>query len=335
MAHSKTWNENAPAGSDNPRQGDDEIRDFKVAIRERLAVDHFFTAGHADDENVGQHSKVTLRQGASPTEVADKNILFSEDVDAVPQVKCKHELGYEEQITGIGKYDQGVIIERASTTTVDVNATQINIQGQIKVALNVTINFAGVGANGLDAGSIAADTWYYLWAIYDTTNSVAAGLASLSSTAPTMPANYVLKRLIGYCKTASGAATIDDFIQSGNHFRHIGAVGTQTTKSATWIVYKCNDTAVRGIPPGVRYGIFKVYAYSIGNSQMTISMAPFDKTNGTMVIYGHYDTGGTGAVYGQVECMVDSSQQLGYLTSNVGGAEAMSIAVSGFICSLF
>ena len=37
MAFSKTWNEAAPAGSDNPRSGDDEIRNFKYAIRERLA----------------------------------------------------------------------------------------------------------------------------------------------------------------------------------------------------------------------------------------------------------------------------------------------------------
>ena len=31
MAFVKTWDETAPAGGDNPRQGDDEIRDFKYA----------------------------------------------------------------------------------------------------------------------------------------------------------------------------------------------------------------------------------------------------------------------------------------------------------------
>ncbi len=54
MAFTKTWNEATPAGSDNPRSGDDEIRDFKYAIRERLAIDHVFLETEAG-ANIGKH----------------------------------------------------------------------------------------------------------------------------------------------------------------------------------------------------------------------------------------------------------------------------------------
>lgn len=57
----------------------------------------------------------------------------------------------------------------------------------------------GSGSGGLDTGAIAnAD--YYIWAIKRSDTLVTDALFSLSSTAPTMPANYDSKRLIGWFK---------------------------------------------------------------------------------------------------------------------------------------
>lgn len=39
-AHTKSWDETAPAGTDSVSSGDDEIRDLKVAVRERLELEH-------------------------------------------------------------------------------------------------------------------------------------------------------------------------------------------------------------------------------------------------------------------------------------------------------
>ncbi len=58
---------------------------------------------------------------------------------------------------------------------------------------------AGTNAGGLDTGAIAnAD--YYIWRIARVDTGVVDVLFSLSSTAPTMPANYTVKRLIGWFK---------------------------------------------------------------------------------------------------------------------------------------
>lgn len=60
----------------------------------------------------------------------------------------------------------------------------------------------GTGQGGLDTGSIA-DTDYYIWLIERSDTGVVDVLFSTSATAPTMPASYSYKRLIGWFKRAS------------------------------------------------------------------------------------------------------------------------------------
>lgn len=66
-------------------------------------------------------------------------------------------------------------------------------------AVSLTINSAGAGANGLDTGALATSTWYSLWVIWNGTT--AAGLLSLSATAPTMPSGYTHKARVGWIRT--------------------------------------------------------------------------------------------------------------------------------------
>lgn len=63
--------------------------------------------------------------------------------------------------------------------------------------LSTTIDITVTGANGRDAGSESATTWYYIYWIYNPTTTTWAGLLSTSATAPTMPSGYTYKVLIG------------------------------------------------------------------------------------------------------------------------------------------
>ena len=66
------------------------------------------------------------------------------------------------------------------------------------------VNWAvGTAAGGLDTGAVG-DSDYYIWAIVRSDTGVTDILFSLSSTAPTMPANYDFKRLIGWFKRVGG-----------------------------------------------------------------------------------------------------------------------------------
>ena len=65
---------------------------------------------------------------------------------------------------------------------------------------NITIAWVvGSAQGGLDTGAVGNND-YYIWAIVRSDTGVVDYLFSLSSTAPTMPANYDFKRLIGWFK---------------------------------------------------------------------------------------------------------------------------------------
>lgn len=63
---------------------------------------------------------------------------------------------------------------------------------------------AGTNSGMLDTGAVG-NSDYYLWLIGRPSTGVIDVLSSLSSTAPTMPANYNYKRLIGWFKRSGGA----------------------------------------------------------------------------------------------------------------------------------
>lgn len=68
-----------------------------------------------------------------------------------------------------------------------------------------TLDITGSGAGGLDTGTSAVSTWYFLWAIYNPTTNVASCLASVSSTTPSMPAGYTYKARVGANRTDASA----------------------------------------------------------------------------------------------------------------------------------
>lgn len=69
--------------------------------------------------------------------------------------------------------------------------------------VNVTVNTATVGVNGLDTGALAASTWYSKWVISNGTD--VAGLISLSADAPMLPAGYTFKKRTGWIRTDASA----------------------------------------------------------------------------------------------------------------------------------
>lgn len=98
-------------------------------------------------------------------------------------------------------------------------------------------NFSGtlyltgsLGLNGLDAGSLAASTFYYVWLI---TNGTTPGLlASTSSSSPTLPTGYGFKALIGVLRTDTSSNTIP-FMFSQNRFDYITSALQLLTSAST------------------------------------------------------------------------------------------------------
>jgi hypothetical protein len=97
---------------------------------------------------------------------------------------------------------RGLQVNTASNFTVDVIATDIILQDSstsiVKKfsSLSQTVNITNSGAGGLDTGSEASSTWYYVWIIGKADGTV-SGMLSTSSTAPTMPSGYTYKARVG------------------------------------------------------------------------------------------------------------------------------------------
>lgn len=71
----------------------------------------------------------------------------------------------------------------------------------------------GTNAGGLDTGAIGNND-YYIHAIVRSDTGVVDYLFSLSSTAPTMPANYDFRRLIGWLKRVGGTIVLFDIYET-------------------------------------------------------------------------------------------------------------------------
>src|SRR5260221_5827486 len=87
------------------------------------------------------------------------------------------------------KLDVASGICRDSNNIVDINlGNYLGLSGIGTANSSTVINFAVNGINGLDTGTFAASTGYYIFAIADSSNRLVSGaIASLSATGPTLP----------------------------------------------------------------------------------------------------------------------------------------------------
>src|SRR3990167_2892295 len=103
MAYVETWDETKPAGSRDANLGDDDIREFKRALRERLAGGGMYFPS-TDDADAGLFKWTKfIEQAANPTSEANRAFLFTKDVSAVTELYWMDSGGTVTQLTSGGK----------------------------------------------------------------------------------------------------------------------------------------------------------------------------------------------------------------------------------------
>ena len=131
-------------------------------------------------------------------------------------------------------------LEKAGAASVSVNVDGLLVQdatnGSRTVSTSGTINLGTTGVWALDTGTVANGNWYYVHIIHRTDFSATAAIASLSSTAPTLPSGYSWKGLVGEFYYTSDA--VRQFVSNGRRVVYDGA----TTYSQALIA--ANDTNV-------------------------------------------------------------------------------------------
>jgi hypothetical protein len=93
------WQEDKPAGSENTNTGDDRIREFKYAIRERLATDHNALPIEAGDGTEYYHKVIHLIEQSSPTAIALIGQLYTKDVSGSVGLFFMNDAGVETRLT--------------------------------------------------------------------------------------------------------------------------------------------------------------------------------------------------------------------------------------------
>lgn len=116
-------------------------------------------------------------------------------------------------------YMQGPPVSFVSTSSIQIpsgfRCRDVDNSADIIFTSAATISIASSGANGLDTGSEAADTWYYVYAIYNPSTQAEAGLLSVTNESDTgsvtLPSGYTKKRQLPIAVRNNGSSNLYDF----------------------------------------------------------------------------------------------------------------------------
>ena len=214
----------------------------------------------------------------------------------------------------------------------DLRDTSGNVKAFSTVSL--TADITASGANGLDTGSEAGNTWYYVWIIGKSDGTVAS-LLSTSSTAPTMPSGYTFKALVGAVRN-DGSSNFLAFRQFGNE---VWFVTTQAVLSGGSSTTEASVSAAAVVPPIAQaFDAFVTGSLTndgSGNVNATLSMRTVSGTNYVTynaALFGlAASAGGNFLLPGQYLRMPNLSQTLYYLWQITNGSSpSANVSICGF-----
>ncbi len=143
-------------------------------------------------------------------------------------------------VVGVGRNISGRTDATTPNSKININADELMLKDSsgnvfIATAFSLTADITASGANGLDTGAEASNTWYYGWVIAKTDGTVAS-LISASNTAPTLPAGYTFKALASAVRN-DGSSNFIPYRQFGTRaffetMQNILNAGVATTETS-------------------------------------------------------------------------------------------------------
>jgi len=156
------------------------------------------------------------------------------------------------------------------TYQVDINSGIVSSEDGtvvVEVTSPITVDITASGVNGLDTGSEAVSTWYYLYIIYNLTSDTVAGLFSTSASSPTMPSGYTKKRLVSAIYNQSGGDFLT-FRQDDNEFYLLGYQSILSGGSATsWTAVTMGNYVPSNICRTVKLSLVSTWGGADGGSK--------------------------------------------------------------------
>jgi len=191
----------------------------------------------------------------------------------------------------------------------------------------------GTLVGGLDTGTVAANTLYAIWLIKRSDTGVVDALLSLSFTAPTMPANYDLKRLIGAVRT-DATSDLVPFKQVGDHFTYlwndtpVADIADASITSLAWV------TAAILCPPDclahVRGMLSNATSSDPQDGNLYISAVPPAAWTGSSSALSAVVATGFDRLAGMVDVLTNNASQIRYAAAEISGAASVEFYTVSF-----
>lgn len=195
---------------------------------------------------------------------------------------------------------QGLQIAWASDTTLTVTAGQARDStdvNDITSTATLTLNSAQIGANGLDTGTLAASTLYYLYLVGDSSfNNNPAVQMSLSATQPNLPFDYDMFRLIGYVRTDGSKNFLLGYWSGSANFRiffYDAPIATPISAGASQTYAECD--LLNLVPAATNLPVLVNFQATPAAAGDILTLAAYGATGNFYQVAGQYTTS---VVYG-------------------------------------
>lgn len=196
-------------------------------------------------------------------------------------------------------------------------------------ALNISVNGATVGINGLDSGTLTANTWYYLYGIYNSTTNTVAGILSLNATAPTLSSGYTYYAYAGTVRVGATATRLLPLKRRGNETFYIPTPATDIPSDFSFVLNAGTATTFTALslqaffPPTATAGIMGgTHGAGTVAGQMVVAMGATGSPAGNLM---QVNNNGTSTVRMQFEAPDPFNQPIyyGIVTNGSGTIVAM------------
>ena len=201
-------------------------------------------------------------------------------------------------------------------------------ENDIVLDASVTLNPTNNGANGLDTGSLANNTFYAIYLIGDSTGyQSAASICSADTSSPLLPAGYDMYRHIGWFLSSGAAAVLKFWTYGEGSYRQFWydvAISELSAGSATsFTTIDCASS----IPLANCLGRFDILFTPDGATDV----AEFRPTGSTASVgQVRFGYGVAGAQVGQVEIPLYTSGATKVIQYKVTSGDTIDVKTAGF-----
>jgi len=172
---------------------------------------------------------------------------------------------------GIFKQTIGTLTVSSTTQLTLVGRTVVRLGGLFKVLNSPTLSTAVLGIGGLDTGTIAASTFYYVYAV---SNGTAHGI--VASTSNQLPTGFTRYKKVGAFYTDSGSLVFKVYnlgeINVQNFSGMFNSAGALTSQSQpNWVLSSSISSNIHTI--NFNSGLFSAPPVGVANSVLSTNTA--------------------------------------------------------------